>query len=107
MQREGLQDVSRARLVGLRSVNPNEPIATGSILVTDAQAGAGADKQGWVTAMTYSPELECFIALGFLRDGPERHGEKIYAAYPVKGKSVQVEVVSNHFVDPTNQRVKG
>ena len=93
--------------MGLKSVDPRTPIATGSILVTDANASAGADKQGWVSSMTYSPELGNFIALGFLRGGKDRIGERIYAAYPVKGKTVEVEVVSNHFVDPTNERVKG
>ncbi|HCH23516.1 MAG TPA: hypothetical protein DE179_04395 [Oceanospirillaceae bacterium] len=107
MQREGLQDATRPRLVGLKAVNPDEAILTGSILVTEANAGAGADKQGWVSSMTYSPELNNYIALGFLRDGPERHGEKIYAAYPLKGINVEVEVVSSHFVDPSNDRVKG
>lgn len=107
MQREGLVDTDRPRLVGLKSIDPKVSIETGSILVTEARAQAGADKQGWVSSMTYSPELECFIALGFLRDGPNRHGEKIYAAYPLKDKYVEVEVVSNHFVDPSNTRVKG
>jgi sarcosine oxidase subunit alpha len=105
--REGLVHPDRPQLVGLKSVDPRTPIATGSILVTDANASAGADKQGWVSSMTYSPELGNFIALGFLRGGKDRIGERIYAAYPVKGKTVEVEVVSNHFVDPTNERVKG
>jgi len=105
--REGLVHPDRPQLVGLKSVDPRTPIASGSILVTDANAAAGADKQGWVSSMTYSPELGNFIALGFLRGGKDRIGERIYAAYPVKGKTVEVEVVSNHFVDPTNERVKG
>jgi len=105
--REGLVHPDRPQLVGLKSVEPRTPIASGSILVTDANATAGADKQGWVSSMTYSPELGNFIALGFLRGGKDRIGERIYAAYPVKGKTVEVEVVSNHFVDPTNERVKG
>ena len=105
--REGLVHPDRPQLVGLKSVDPRTPIASGSILVTDANATAGADKQGWVSSMTYSPELGNFIALGFLRGGKDRIGERIYAAYPVKGKTVEVEVVSNHFVDPTNERVKG
>ena len=107
MQREGLQDDARPKLVGLKAVNPSEAIQTGSILVTETQAKAGVDKQGWVSSMTYSPELNNYIALGFLANGPSRHGERIYAAYPLKGIHVEVEVVSNHFVDPTNDRVKG
>jgi sarcosine oxidase subunit alpha len=106
-QREGMVHPDRPQLVGLKSVDPRTPISTGSILVTEANATAGADKQGWVSSMTYSPELGSFIALGFLRGGKDRIGERIYAAYPVKGKNVEVEVVSNHFVDPTNDRVKG
>jgi|TARA_B110000902_G_scaffold60347_1_gene71135 sarcosine oxidase subunit alpha len=105
--REGMVHPDRPQLVGLKSVDPRTPISTGSILVVDANASAGADKQGWVSSMTYSPELGNFIALGFLRGGKDRIGERIYAAYPVKGKTVEVEVVSNHFVDPTNERVKG
>ena len=107
MQREGLQDLNRPKLVGLKSLNPQEAIEVGSILVTESQAKAGTDKQGWVSSMTFSPELDNFIALGFLRDGANRHGEKIYAAYPLKNKYVEVEVVSQHFVDPKNERVKG
>nr|MCS5559836.1 aminomethyltransferase family protein [Oceanospirillaceae bacterium] len=106
-EREGMVHPNRPQLVGLKSVDPRTPISTGSILVTEANATAGADKQGWVSSMTYSPELGNFIALGFLRGGKDRIGERIYAAYPVKGKNVEVEVVSNHFVDPTNDRVKG
>ena len=105
--REGMVHPDRPQLVGLKSVDPRTPISTGSILVNDANASAGADKQGWVSSMAYSPELGSFIALGFLRGGKERIGQRIYAAYPVKGITVEVEVVSNHFVDPTNERVKG
>jgi sarcosine oxidase subunit alpha len=107
MQRPGLQNPNRPRLVGLRSVDPKVPIATGSILVTDANTEVGVNSEGWVSSMTYSPELNSFIALGFLRNGPNRYGEVIYAAYPVKRRTVAVEVVSNHFVDLQNQRVKG
>ncbi len=106
-QREGMVHPDRPQLVGLKSLEPRTPIATGSILVTQKNASAGADKQGWVSSMTYSPELGHYIALGFLRGGKDRIGERIFAAYPAKAKSVEVEVVSHHFVDPTNQRVKG
>ena len=77
------------------------------MLVTDCKDSAGSDKQGWVHAITYSPDLCNFIALGCLKCSQDRSGERSYASYPVECKTGGVEVVSNHFVDPTNERVKG
>ncbi|MDP6969885.1 MAG: sarcosine oxidase subunit alpha family protein [Gammaproteobacteria bacterium] len=107
LQRQGMQDANRPCLVGLQAVDPQQAIMAGSILVTAANATVGCDKQGWVSSMTYSPALNSYIALGFLRDGHQRYGEKLYASYPLQGINVAVEVVSQHFYDPDNKRVKG
>ena len=41
-----------------------------------------------------------------VRRGPERIGQKLYAAYPLKNEVVEVEVTSPHHVDPENARVR-
>ena len=33
-------------------------------------------------------------------------GEKLYALSPLKNKSIQVEIVSSHYVDPKGERVR-
>ena len=33
-------------------------------------------------------------------------GQKLYAMSPLKDKTIQVEVVSSHYVDPKGERVR-
>ncbi|MEM7568107.1 MAG: glycine cleavage T C-terminal barrel domain-containing protein, partial [Pseudomonadota bacterium] len=99
MHRDALTAETRKRLVGLRSAS-GAPIRPGSQLV-----GADGRPQGHVTSTTYSPELKAEIALALLDNGPERIGEALTAAYPLKDISVPVEVVDPLFVDPDGSRM--
>ena len=49
-------------------------------------------------------ELEKYIGLGLLEDGPNRIGQRLVATYPLKNIDVAVEVVSSHFFDPEGER---
>ncbi|CTQ50494.1 sarcosine oxidase subunit alpha family protein [Jannaschia donghaensis] len=100
MHRPALTDGARPRLVGLRS-RSGAPIRPGAHLV-----GSDGRPQGHVTSTTFSPELDAEIALALLRNGPDRMGEHLDAAYPLKDESVPVEVVSPHFVDPEGDRLR-
>ncbi|MGB0867300.1 MAG: sarcosine oxidase subunit alpha family protein, partial [Granulosicoccaceae bacterium] len=92
MNREGLQDSTRPVLTGFKSVDPQQPLQAGAILVDTASPEAGVDKQGHISSVTYSPELDGNIALGFLRHARERVGERLFAAYPLRDSVVEVEV---------------
>jgi sarcosine oxidase subunit alpha len=61
---------------------------------------------GHVTSTAYSFELGHPIALALLRDGKERGGDELYAAYPLENESVKVRVVSPHFIDPDGERMR-
>ncbi|MBN2759663.1 MAG: sarcosine oxidase subunit alpha family protein [Rhodobacteraceae bacterium] len=104
-RREGLAGDKR-RLVGLKPVTAQTPVAAGSHLFTRRAVQDMANDQGWVTSACYSPHLESYIALGFLEDGENRLGEVITAANPLEGQEVAVEVVSAHFVDPDGGRLR-
>ena len=106
MNREGLLDANRPLLTGFKSVDPNQALQAGAILVTTATPEAGVDKQGHISSVTYSPAVGGNIALGFLRDAPNRIGERLYAAYPLRDKVVEVEVCEACFVDPTGGRMR-
>ena len=109
-QRSGLRDPQRPALVGLVPVDRATLIRAGSQLVTSepaARSGAVVPKQGFVSSATPSEFLGHPIALGFLENGAERHGEQLVAASPISGEFTRVRVVPPVFVDPHNTRVKG
>jgi sarcosine oxidase subunit alpha len=106
MDREGLTDPDRPRYVGLVS-GTGRPIRAGAHLVKGARADAPGPSLGHVTSATYSPALELYIALGFVRGGKGRIGETLYAADPVRDGHDAVEVVDPVFLDPGGERMRG
>jgi sarcosine oxidase subunit alpha len=109
LEREGLTDPARLKLVGFVSADGGK-IRAGAHLVAandpNLKNGASPPRSlGHITSTTYSPALEKYIALGLLEDGPERIGEKLVATYPLKNIDVDVEVVSSHFFDPDGSRM--
>ena len=41
-----------------------------------------------------------------MKDGKNMIGKKLYALSPLKNKSIPVEIVSSHYVDPKGERVR-
>ena len=58
---------------------------------------------GHVTSSYYSPNLGRSIALGLVRGGINKKGYKLFA--PQLKKTIEVEVTSPVFIDPTNKRL--
>ncbi len=104
--REGLIDPNREVLVGLKSLNPSEKVPAGSHLIADGALNSPEADHGHVTATTWSPTLNAYIALGVLKRGRERHGEILRAANPLQKYDVMVEVADPVFYDPENARVR-
>ncbi len=105
MRREGLTDPARPSLVGLVS-EANDGLKGGSILFP-AEGETRGHGEGWISSTTYSPALGKNIALGFLSNGPARHGEVIRAANFLGDRTDRVTVVSPHFYDPEGGRQNG
>ncbi len=101
-QRPGLTDPSRPRLVGLRPVLRGDQLRAGMHLVETGSSHS----LGWITAVTRAVELEGWIGLAMLENGAARIGSRMQAASPLHGALVDVEIVSPHFVDPENARVR-
>ena len=101
-QRPGLADPARPALVGLRPLHRSDRLRAGAHLVLPG----GSDSLGWISSVTRGVALEGWIGLGFLRGGLGRAGTPLHAAFPLLGEAVEVEVVSPHFFDPENQRVR-
>ena len=104
LDREGLTDPSRLKLVGLVSLS-GESIRPGSQLVEGATMATSGPSLGHVSSTTYSPALEKQVALGLVEGGLERSGHRLYATYPLKGHHVPVEVVEPVFFDKDGSRM--
>jgi sarcosine oxidase subunit alpha len=104
-RREGLVSESRV-LVGLQPVSTSDSVVAGSHLFARGTDQKTETDHGWITSACYSPNLGSSIGLGFLADGANRIGETIIAANPLQGQSVELRVVSPHFVDPEEGRLR-
>ena len=101
--RPGLVDPARPSLVGVRPTDPAKKLRAGAVLLSSPQA---RESQGFVTAACMATESDGFIGLALLSGGAARIGETLHAADPVRGEACDVAIVSPHFVDPANERVK-
>ena len=108
LKRPAFGEEGRLQLVGLRSLDGSK-IRGGShlVVVPRGERPAEGRGEGHTTATCFSPALGAYVALALLKDGRTRHGERLFAANPVRGAHTAVEVVSPHMVDPEGERVRG
>ncbi|WP_108837365.1 sarcosine oxidase subunit alpha family protein [Tateyamaria sp. Alg231-49] len=105
-ERPGLNEPDALMQVGLRPVNKDDKVTAGGHLMNTNGPVDAAHDQGYVTSAAFSPTLGSMIGLGFLKDGGNRNGETLRLVSPVTNLTVEVEVVSAHFVDPEGERVR-
>lgn len=105
-QRPELLREDRPQLVGLYPINRDQTFNAGSLLFSPGnETGHG---EGWITGVTYSPELGHWIGLGFINGGVRQwEGKELVTADPVRDGRVPVEVVSPHMVDPKGEKLHG
>ncbi len=105
-EREGLNTPDALMQVGIKPLDPSQKItAGGHLMKADGPVDAAHD-QGYVTSAAYSPTLETMIGLAFLKEGGTRTGERMRLVSPLTNLTVEVEIVSAHFVDPEGERVR-
>ena len=96
----------RQKVVGVVPLDKKTSIPEGSYLVVDAKAKLPNPKLGHVSASCWSVEYDNPFSLAILKDGKNMIGKKLFALSPVKNKSIPVEIVSSHYVDPKGERVR-
>jgi methylglutamate dehydrogenase subunit C len=105
-QRADLVREDRWELVGLKPLDAQVKLRGGSILFKSDEPIQGHGR-GYITSVTYSPELGCHIALGLYEGGIRSIGQRVIAAFPLKNEQVELEVVSPIFIDPKGERLHG
>jgi len=105
-ERPALAREDRPRLVGIFPKDRSERFNAGAIICRpDRVSGHG---EGWITAVTHSPDLGHWIGIGFAAGGHESwEGETLVAADPVRKGNTDIELVSPHMVDPGGERMRG
>jgi sarcosine oxidase subunit alpha len=104
-QRPLLQAPQRWSLIGIECLEADKKLRGGSILfaANDRIEGHG---RGYITSVTWSTELEKFIALGLYQGGLKHAGEEIICAFPLKNEQVRARIVSPMFIDPNGERLR-
>ncbi|MBR2658161.1 MAG: sarcosine oxidase subunit alpha family protein [Loktanella sp.] len=106
-RRPGLLDPARDRLVGLRAVEDGRRLTAGAYLFSKDAKATSANSEGYVTSACYSPALDCYLGLAFLKNGPERHGEVVRMVNHLRGVDTLAEVCGPVFLDPEGERARG
>ena len=105
--REGLVDPMRERMVGLRPVGAVKMLSAGAHVFEAGAEHVHSEDQGYVTSVCFSPDVGTMIGLGFVKNGPDRIGERMVVRDHVRNLTVEVEVCSPVFVDPEGGRLLG
>ncbi len=103
-ERAGLRDPNRWSLVGIEGLDPGARLRGGSILFASGEPIAGHGR-GYITSVTWSTELERFIALGLYQGGLAHLNEEIVCAFPLKGETTRARIVSPLFIDAKGERM--
>ena len=106
LNRQAFTDLNREKIVGVVPLDKKTMIPEGSHLVVDSNATLPNPKLGHISASCWSVEFNNPFSLAILKDGKRKIGEKLYALSPLKDKTIQVEIVSSHYVDPKGERVR-
>ncbi|WP_281972200.1 sarcosine oxidase subunit alpha family protein [Ruegeria faecimaris] len=106
-EREALNQPDALMLVGIKPLEPENKVTAGGHLMKNDGPFDAAHDQGYVTSAVYSPILNSSIGLGLLKNGGDRLGEKMRLVSPLTDLTVEVEIVSAHFVDPEGERLRG
>ncbi len=96
----------RQKVVGVIPLDKKTSIPEGSYIVKDAKAKLPNPKLGHVSASCWSVEYDNPFSLAIIKDGKNMIGQKLFALSPLKNKTIPVEIVSSHYVDPKGERVR-
>jgi glycine cleavage system aminomethyltransferase T len=105
LDREGLKDLNRPRLVGLTPADRKGRLRAGAHVLRKADEAALENDQGYVTSACYSPASGSYIALALVKRGAERHGEEVLVWNDLESEYTPARIVSPIFVDPSRGKL--
>ena len=106
LNRKAFVAEDRQKVVGVVPIDKKTSIPEGSHLVKDAKAQIPNPKLGYISASCWSVEYDNPFSLAIIKDGKNMIGQKLFAMSPLKNKTIPVEIVPSHYVDPKGERVR-
>jgi sarcosine oxidase subunit alpha len=106
-QRPALTKADRPTLMGFKPIDKTVRIRAGAHLLPLGAAKTAAHDQGWLSSAAFSPMLNHWIALGFVRGGAQRLGETLLVYDPLRKSECAAEVCAPVFFDPDGARLHG
>ncbi len=101
--RPGLWGPEREQLVGLKA---EVPISAGAHLFVPGTEVHRETDQGYVTSVGWSPTLDAWLGLGFLKDGRARLGERVRLVDHLRHLDVICEVCHPVFHDAEGEKLR-
>ncbi len=102
--REGLDN--DFRMVGLIAENPKDTLTNGAHFFNIGDNKTPENDLGHMSSVAWSPSLEIYVGLGFVKNGGTRLGETINSVDYMRDNHVKVKIVSPHFIDPKGERLR-
>jgi len=103
-QRAALSAPDRMQLVAVRPLDRSQRLRNGMLLVAPEER---ATILGYITSSTPSVVTEGWVGLALLAGGRQRIGGRVLGTSPLHGEAIEIEVLSAHWLDPENARVRG
>ncbi|MDG2475071.1 MAG: sarcosine oxidase subunit alpha family protein [Paracoccaceae bacterium] len=105
-EREEFDDKDGLRLVGFKPMTRSQQLKAGAHFFSKGKKYNMDTDEGWMTSVAYSPILEHYIGLGYIKNGSNRLGEKVMSVDLLNNQIFEVEIVSPHFLDPEGERLR-
>jgi sarcosine oxidase subunit alpha len=107
LDREGLKDAERPRLVGVVPLTSSGVLRAGAHVLAKGAAATLENDEGYLTSACHSPHVGSAIALALVRRGAERIGEDVLVWNALHNEYTPARLTSPVFIDPENARLHG
>ncbi len=104
-QREGMVDLARQCVVGIKPVDRTMKIRSGGHLLKQGDAPSMQADQGYICSVAWSPMLNMWLGLALLSNGRDRHGEIVKVFDGLRGHHYLAEICDPVHFDPKNERL--
>ena len=105
-EREDFNKNDLFRLVGFTAINKSHQLKAGSHFFSKGKPYNMDNDEGWMTSVAYSPTLEHYIGLGYIKNGHNRIGKTVMSVDLLNKQVFEVKIVSPHFFDPKGERLR-